>query len=733
MMAISKRPVLRGPAFILIGGFCLALLMVLGTVASIWSNHQSALRGWEGHLAADARMLSAHAGQSIGAADLVLRGVADNASEYRVSNESEMRLVFGSNRIFEMLRESAKGLPQIDVMTIVGLDGAVLNLTRGHPPTPINLADRDYFQAHMKDPALEVYLSRPVRNRVTGTWNFYLARKIKAVNGETLGLILTGLNSSFFSDFYQSIGLDVSRISLFRPDGAILAQHEPNRLSAPDGQEPASVIEAMMQRGHGAQLSGPNPSTHAFDELVAFERNPFVPVGVSLTASREQVLREWEREGIKSVILGGAITTILMAATILLARLISQLEKARNLALSAVEAKTRFASNVSHELRTPMNAIIGGSYQLMQTGLGADSLRFAQIVSSSAQQLMTLINDILDYSYYEARYFRIEKAPFNVRDVISETIEMTRTIMSGKALILDYQVDAHVPAMTMGDEGRIKQVLLNLLGNAVKYTECGKVDLRVSYIMGAKSEDNLLVLQVRDTGFGISEEDQARIFQPFERTVEGCRTPGTGLGLTICKKLVEAMSGDIRLLSRVGEGTHFTVELPAPPVQTIQVFARQEQPDGEDQSGDRFSKSLRILVAEDVEPSRMLLTIMLEQMGHAVTAVENGTQAVQVASVEDFDLIMMDLQMPEMDGATATQHIRAAGGYNSMTPILAVSANADMGGTNGLTSMGFDDALLKPVTPQRLSFVIAGFTAQARSMASGASATGAVSLDASRK
>jgi CheY-like chemotaxis protein len=399
------------------------------------------------------------------------------------------------------------------------------------------------------------------------------------------------------------------------------------------------------------------------------------------------------------------MSTLLLILTQLFARLVSQLEEARNAALSAADSKTRFIANVSHELRTPMNAIITGAHQLRHAELQPDARQTLQIISSSAQQLTVLINDILDFSYFDAREFRVEVAPFDPHMLAQNAMDMARTLAPDTKLELITKVDARVPALIMGDANRIKQIILNLLNNAIKYTERGKVELRVSYIRG---DQNLLILQVIDTGPGISEKDRSRIFHPFERTEWAKQKPGTGLGLAICKKLAEAMSGSIILQSKNGPGTHFTVEIPAPIAQANQVIASKL-----DRQTPGFAPSLRILVAEDVAPSRMLLTLMLENMGHQVTAVENGLEAVYAASQSSFDLILMDLQMPEMDGIMATRRIRTPGGLNQSTRIIAVSANADLDGPQGLIAAGFNDALLKPVKPERLGFVLASMSAPA--------------------
>lgn len=682
---------LQGRTWILAGGFLLALLSGAGAILATWSSRSVALREWEARLQSVAHMLAAHAGQSIGAADLVLRSLSDNVNEYRISDDREMRWVFSSRHTYDMLREAAKALPQIDVVTVAAKDGTVLNFTREFPPPPINLLDRDYFQAHLADPDLDVYLSKPVQNRGNGTWTFYLARKIRSPSGDMIGLVLTGLHSRYFADFYGSTGLDLQRISLLRYDGSLLSRHAAG-YAAPDGPpEPAQMLERLESAPSGALFT---PDEGRFSELAAFARSTNLPVAVSVAATRAQFLREWERESMKFAVEGGAIVAILIVATLMLWRLVGQLEAARNQALSAVEAKTRFASNVSHELRTPMNVIIGGSHQLMQTDLSPDSQRYAALVASSAQQIMVLINDVLDYSYYEARNFRIEPAPYDPRALAEEAVAMARTLAPESQVTFQAEATDRVPALVLGDAARIKQVVLNLISNAVKYTERGSVRLRLDYEIGASALD----IVVSDTGRGIPKDELARIFEPFERGRSAQARPGTGLGLTICKKLVEAMRGAIDVTSRPGAGSTFSVRLPAPPVVGDGAQASTSKP---------HARPLDILIAEDVAPSRLLLTAMLEKLGHCVVAVENGRDAVEAMRERSFDLVLMDLQMPELDGLAATALIRAMPGPKSRVPVIAVSANADLGSETGLRAAGFDDIVLKPVTPARLQFVLA--------------------------
>jgi signal transduction histidine kinase/ActR/RegA family two-component response regulator len=450
---------------------------------------------------------------------------------------------------------------------------------------------------------------------------------------------------------------------------------------------------------------GDGLKTRAFTQMIALEISARMPLALGVSAQREALLREWESETISIVIIGGSMTAILIAATLLLARLVRQLETARNDAQVAGEAKMRFASSVSHELRTPMNAIIGGTHQLMLTGLTPESRQYTGIVASAAQQLMLLINDILDYSSYQARKFKIEPAPFDLRIMVDEMLQMTKAISTDKNLTISAAVSPHAPTMLAGDSGRIRQVLLNLLANAVKYTDAGAVRLLVNY----RPDTTILSFAVEDTGRGISSEEIAYIFEPFERGRMPVARQGTGLGLAICKTLVEAMNGKLSVENVVyGSGSRFIFELPAPQVWQAPVTVQENEPPSV-----KPMPALDILIAEDVAPNRILLTMMLEKWGHRIVAVENGRKAVEHAVAQKFDLVLMDLQMPELDGQSATRRIRAMEKRTGQRmQIVAISANADLEEQDALRKAGFDDALMKPVLPARLEAIINNIAAR---------------------
>ncbi|MDB5651106.1 MAG: Signal transduction histidine kinase [Hyphomicrobiales bacterium] len=560
---------LNRKTWFLLGGSLLSVLVALGTVLAIWSSREAAIHDWESRLTSVTRMLTAHAEQSFTATDVVMRGIIDGVGEFRIENQDDLRTVFGSQQTFQKLMDAAKGVPQIATLTVVSNDGTVVASTADFLTPSTNLSESEYFHAHIKDPELGAFISAPLKSRATGEWTLHLSRKIIGPRGEMLGLFVTGIRADFFSNFYRSLQTALSKVELFRDDGVILSHHpvKASVMGASVADTTAfNTVLGDRRAAHAFQQNGWGAPNDSLSSIVALERDAIFPLIIAVSVNEDLFLREWKDHKGKFLIEGGAMILILIAATTLVVRLVSQLDAAQLQAMRAVEVKTRFAANVSHELRTPMNSIIVGTHQLLDMGLSLDSQKLASLVSLSAHQLLLHINDILDFSYYDARQFKIESAPFDVRQLASNCVAMACSLQNVGDAALHYTVDDAVPDVLLGDCGRITQVLLNLLSNGLKYTDAGSVILRVGY-HDVPGKPGLLRLVVSDTGPGIAAHDQARIFQPFERGgALGAKRRGTGLGLTISKKIIQAMGGTIHLHSVVGAGSTFTVDLPLPRV-----------------------------------------------------------------------------------------------------------------------------------------------------------------------
>ncbi|HEX4924024.1 MAG TPA: PAS domain-containing protein [Bdellovibrionales bacterium] len=380
--------------------------------------------------------------------------------------------------------------------------------------------------------------------------------------------------------------------------------------------------------------------------------------------------------------------------------LTEELKKARVAAEVASQAKSSFLANMSHEIRTPMTAILGFTEVLRDTGLSEDERRDAIArIDSSGRGLLRLIDDILDISKIEAGKLAVHRTQFSPLEVATEVVSLLKLSAESKGVSLKLKLDPSTPALAYSDPARLRQVLMNLVGNAVKFTTAGEVVLRV------KGEGSrILVYDVCDTGIGISKDDQARLFQPFAQADSSItrRFGGTGLGLLLSKRLSEQLGGGLELTSsEPGRGSQFTARIEAGPfiygareLQTTVLAPARQDPAAQELMG------LRILLAEDVPDNQVLMRLYLESVGAKVEFANNGREAVEKALHDKYDLILMDIQMPLLDGIKATRELRAHG-YKR--PIVALTAHAMTEEVARSFEAGCDDHLTKPITKRGLT------------------------------
>lgn len=440
----------------------------------------------------------------------------------------------------------------------------------------------------------------------------------------------------------------------------------------------APVADALRQEIDHLAESGRLAELHSRWYLAA--HHELAAVHEAATERKEH--RRW-------VLLACALLVLLSA----LAAMLVWALRLRQQALRAAEAKSVFVATISHELRTPMNGVLGMAQLLRESQLDGEQGQMVETIAQSGKSLLKVINDVLDFSRLEAGKMLVVREPFS----LSETLELVRSLLAVEAATkgIAFAIDIHreLPDRYTGDGARVSQVLLNLAGNALKFTAAGRVSIGVHRVPGG------LRFEVADTGAGIDPDTLRTLFEPFVQADAGRAQGGTGLGLAISKRLVEAMGGEIGLESEPGQGTRCWFDVPVQPALVLKGTPTPPAPP---------SRGLRILLAEDNVVNQTVARGLLERQGHQVDVVPNGRLAVEACTRERWDLILMDCQMPEMDGFAATLEIRRLEeALQRRTPIVALTANALSEDRERCLEAGMDGHVAKPLAVQELASALA--------------------------
>lgn len=375
--------------------------------------------------------------------------------------------------------------------------------------------------------------------------------------------------------------------------------------------------------------------------------------------------------------------------------------QARNEAEQASRAKSAFLATMSHEIRTPMNGVLGTARLLMDSGLNPIQKRYAEIINRSGKTLLAILNDVLDYSKIEAGHLEIRRLGFDLHQMVEDTFQLMNSRAQEKQLLFSYHIESDVSRYWKGDVTRISQVLNNLVGNAIKFTEDGEIDIYVS--LNPEDESQVL-FEVSDTGIGISKKDQKTLFDAFTQAEGGLnQIGGTGLGLAISKRIVEAMGGVLEVDSEEGEGSRFWFSIPLEESEPVEIGVVASA---------RCKVKAKVLLVEDNEVNRVVAEGFLQSMGHQVVMAEDGLQAERIIDKQDFDIALVDINLPDCDGTDLIQRLKRIERNKpgdkalSPTPMIAVSAHVFAEEVERYLAAGFDGYLPKPVEKEALATLI---------------------------
>ena len=578
----------------------------------------------------------------------------------------------------------------------------------------LNLNDREHFRVHADGSADRLFISAPVLGRVSHKWAIQFTRRIIMPDGAFGGVVVVSVNPEYLSQLYRSI--DVGQkgvVALVGGDGIIRARGSKGPTGIGESVAATSGLLKAYAQSKDGFFTQKSP-VDGVERIYAYRGVPGYSLIVTVGLAVDEVFAIYHQSRSTTIAIAALLALWLVAVTYLIFRYQRNLAGARDAAEAGTRARSEFLAMMSHELRTPMNGVVGMADILLDTNLDSNQAQCVNTLRASAAHLLQVINDVLDFSKLEAGRIEIEKIRFDVHALLRDTAALMAAPANEKNLKLLIDIAPNVPRFSVGDPARLRQVLLNLVSNGLKFTKAGRVAIGVALAPDQFIGRVRLEFTVADTGIGIPPDGIPLLFRQFSQldSTIARRFGGTGLSLAICKRLIDLMGGTISVQSTVGKGTtfHFTVDcLPADvPADASDTGELQGSPPLVP-AATAAARPLHILLVEDNKTNQLVASKMLQGLGYTVDIANNGFEAVAACSATRYDIAFMDVMMPEMDGLAATKAIRKLPPPNCDPRIIALTAIVQKEDRDLCLDAGMNDFLIKPVTKSAIAEKLEAF------------------------
>ncbi len=681
---------------------------VLATVALLgyffWQSYKQTEKTVEATLLNTVAIVDARLAASLQRLDGDLRELAETIPPEALQEKNRDH---HSARITRSLDLRVQLFPEMSAYRIFDAEGNDLYYSGKRGPRH-NVTDRSYFRALKAQPSLPLYFSEVIVGKLTNAPVIPIAKPLIDAQGNFRGVVLASLDLNYYVKLFSGIDLGAKGATALRraENGAMLARWPVKNEDINVPLKPGNEFRLLVESGAPSGAVKIKSQTDGTERLYAFKRLTDYPFVVVSGAAVSDYLQAWWQSLLTAS--SFSLLALITFGWLLYRQLRSHLREidAARAAEAANHAKSSFLANMSHELRTPMNGIMGLTSLALRHADDPKLRDQLGKITQASRHLLSVINDILDISKIEAQHLTLEQLSFKFGTVLENLMSLIWQRVNDKGLKLYIDLAPEIARQSwLGDPLRLGQILLNLTGNAIKFTEKGAITVRARLVEETEAEV-LLRFEVQDTGIGITPEDQRRLFSAFEQA-DGSMTRkygGTGLGLVISKRLAQMMGGDVGVTSQPGSGSTFwfTARLNKAPADNgaVPLAPTFSEDTAETRIKSRHAGT-RILLAEDEPVNQEVSRGLLEDVGFAVDLATDGVQAVALANSNRYALILMDMQMPVMNGVDATKAIRALPGY-AHTPILAMTANAFDEDRQVCIDAGMNDHIGKPVDPDKL-------------------------------